>query len=45
MLINIPTSPMIDANGQLAQEWLILINQIVRAIDELEKANKVIPPP
>ena len=41
--INIPESPIIDHNGQLAQEWLILFNQLVRKVNELDKASKAQP--
>lgn len=43
MPINIPESPIIDQNGQLAQEWLIFLNQMVRAVNDLNKASKAQP--
>ena len=44
MILNIPKSPITDSNGNLSQEWLIFMNQLVRKIDEIEKANKSAPP-
>lgn len=44
MILNIPTSPIVNSNGQMSQEWLIFMNQLVRKIDEIEKAGKSAPP-
>ena len=44
MILNIPNSPIVNSNGQMSQEWLIFMNQLVRKIDEIEKASKSTPP-
>ena len=43
MTLHIPQSQMMDANGNLSQEWLIFFNQLVAVVNTLEQASKVTP--
>lgn len=44
MPINIPKSQMLDANGNLSQEWLIFLNHLIAVVNKLDKESKVITP-
>lgn len=44
MVLNIPQSPINDANGNMSPEWLIFLNQLVATVNQLEQASKVVTP-